>query len=182
MTSNARESIGVPRDPAFPNRKHAKTETEMNDMKRLLPSLILAVSVCTGCRTGAVQPERSAAPEKTATQSPNVNIPTFDTGGMNSGFNPSLFSPVQKAPLKVPVFNSGGMNTNFNPLISPSSRQSHDDPFSSERVGDVVWTYYVRNGEASVAAHDGPAVPVSTKWSKLRQQAACRCLRKRSAT
>lgn len=131
-------------------------------MKQLLPSLILAVSVCTGCRTGTVRPERSAAPEKTATQSPNVNIPTFDTGGMNSGFNPSLFSPVQKAPLKVPVFNSGGMNTNFNPLISPSSRQSHDDPFSSERVGDVVWTYYVRNGEASVAAHDGPAVPVST--------------------
>ena len=134
----------------------------MNDMKRFLPSLILAFSVCTGCRTGAVQPERSAAPEKTAAQSPNVNIPTFDTGGMNSGFNPSLFSPVQKAPLKVPVFNSGGLNTNFNPLISPSSRQSHDDPFSSERVGDIVWTYYVRNGEASVAAHDGPAVPVST--------------------
>ncbi len=134
----------------------------MNDMKRFLPSLILAVSVCTGCRTGTVQPERSAAPEKTATQSPNVNIPTFDTGGMNSGFNPSIFSPIHNTQIKVPVFNSGGMNTNFNPLISPSSRQSHDDPFSSERVGDVVWTYYVRNGEASVAAHDGPAVPVST--------------------
>lgn len=35
----------------------------MNDMKRFLPFLILAVSVCTGCRTGTVQPERSEAPE-----------------------------------------------------------------------------------------------------------------------
>ena len=52
----------VRRNP-IPNRKHARTGTEMNDMKRFLPSLILAVSVCTGCRTGTVRPERSEAPE-----------------------------------------------------------------------------------------------------------------------
>ena len=117
----------VRRNP-IPNRKHARTGTEMNDMKRVLPSLILAVSVCTGCRTGTVRPERSEAPEiaaataqpppesvagqldigrtvdvskamGTAPPSPQSVTGSSDIGGAMTSDAASIFNPINNVPL-----------------------------------------------------------------------------------
>lgn len=100
----------------------------MNNMKRLLPSLILAVSVCTGCRTGTVRPERSEAPEiaaataqpppesvagqldigrtfdvskamGTAPPSPQSVTGSSDMAGTRTSDTDTIFNPMNNAPL-----------------------------------------------------------------------------------
>ena len=145
MTSNARESIGVPRVSAFPNRKHAKTETEMNDMKQLLPSLILAFSVCTGCRTGTIQPERKTT--SSVPSAPTTHTAKFMCNVANSGSQSqsSVASAptTQTAKLMCDIANSGSQSQSsisvpFRSLDSTSSGLSEALATSTEANSEAA--------------------------------------------
>ena len=110
MTSNAWESIGAPSRLHFPKPKTRKNE--MNDMKRFLPFLILAVSVCTGCRTGTVQPERkttSSVPSAPTTQTAKLMCDIANSGSQSQSSVASA-PTTQTAKLMCDIANSGSQS------------------------------------------------------------------------